>query len=408
MKRRAIEVVDYDPAWPALFEEIRAGLERLLDGLILEIHHIGSTAVRGLCAKPKIDVDIVLRSPAVIPQAIERMQATGDYAYHGDKYRDGMWTFTTGRGSRGQRLYLCAPGTATHLRRVLFRDHLRQHPEAATAYAELKRRLASETEGDWDHYTGGKGPFVAEIVRRAALERNQSVPEDHGPPVELPAYDYDARYRRLREAGLPGWAGEQHERAVAGVAGTLDRLQREGVLPPPPARMLELGCGNGLSSYLMAGQGYEIHGIDIAGAAVAWARERFAAAGLRGTFHQGTVCRMPVFADDSFDIVFDGSCLHCLIGEDRGRCLAEIRRILQPDGVFVVSSMCGEPRSGEARAGFDPQTHCLMQDDRPYRTLKPLAALEAELAEAGFAVRDRSVRINPWWDHATLVCGRAG
>jgi len=399
---------DYDPAWPALFEEIRAELERLLDGLVLEIQHIGSTAVPGLCAKPKIDIDIVLRSVAAVPQAIERMQATGEYAYHGDKYRDGMWTFTTGRGSRGQRLYLCAPSTAAHLRRVLFRDHLRQHPEAAAAYAALKRKLATETEDDWDHYTGSKGPFVAETVRLAAEERNQSVPEDHSPPVEAQTYDYESQYQRLRAAGMAGWAGGQYERGLAGMTDTLGRLKHERHLPAPPARMLELGCGNSLSSYLLAAKGYEVHGIDIAGTAVAWARERFAAAGLRGTFHHGTVCRMPVFADSSFDIVFDGSCLHCLISGDRGLCLAEVRRILRPDGVFVVSSMCGEPRSDDARARFDPQMFCLMQDGRPYRTLKPLVVLEAELAEAGFAVRDRSVHVNPWWDHATLVCDRAG
>ena len=65
-KRRRIEVVDYDPAWPGAFEEARAAIERLLGGLVLEIHHIGSTSVPGLCAKPKIDVDIVLRSAAEI------------------------------------------------------------------------------------------------------------------------------------------------------------------------------------------------------------------------------------------------------------------------------------------------------------------------------------------------------
>lgn len=406
--RRAIEVVDYDPAWPTQFEEIRARLERLLDGLVLEIHHIGSTAVPGLCAKPKIDVDIVLRSAAKIPEAIERMQATGAYAYHGDRYGDGMWTFTTGRGSRGQRLYLCAPDTAAHLRRMLFRDHLQRHPEAAAAYAALKRRLASETADDWDHYTGGKGPFVTGIVGREAARRNQPVPDGNPPSIEPRAYDYEARYRRLRIAGRPGWAGDQYERGLAGVGETLDRLEREGVLPPPPARMLELGCGNGSSSYLLAGKGYEVHGIDISATAVAWARERFAAAGLHGTFHEGTVCRMPVFADAFFDIVFDGSCLHCLIGDDRDSSLAEIRRILRPDGVFVVSSMCGEPRSADARARFDPQAGCLMRDGHPHRTLKPLTALEADLAGAGFAVRDRRVAVNPWWDHATLVCGRAG
>ena len=224
----------------------------------------------------------------------------------------------------------------------------------------------------------------------------------------MPAYDYETQYRRLREAGQPGWAGGQYERGLAGMTDTLGRLERERHLPAPPGRMLELGCGNSLSSYLLAAKGYEVHGIDIAGTAVAWARERFAAAGLRGSFHQGTVCHMPVFADGLFDVVFDGSCLHCLIGQHRGLCLAEVRRILKPDGVFVVSSMSGEPRSGDAKARFDPRTHCLMQDGRPCRTLKPLAAIEIELADAGFAVRDCSVRINPWWDHATLVCGPAG
>jgi GrpB-like predicted nucleotidyltransferase (UPF0157 family) len=161
-----IEVIAYDPRWPVLFEEIRAGLERLLAGLVLEIHHIGSTAVPGLCAKPKIDFDIVLRSAVAIPEAIERMKVTGVYTAHGNIYRDGMWVFTTPGGPRGQRLYLCAPGTTTHLRRLLFRDHLRRHPETAAAYAALKRRLASEAADDWDYYTGGKASFVAEIVRR--------------------------------------------------------------------------------------------------------------------------------------------------------------------------------------------------------------------------------------------------
>lgn len=224
----------------------------------------------------------------------------------------------------------------------------------------------------------------------------------------MPAYDYEAQYQSLRDTGQQGWAGDQYEHGLAKLKETLDRLEREGALPTPPALMLELGCGNGQSSYLLAGKGYEVHGIDISTTAVAWARERFAAAGLRGTFHQGTVCRMPVFADAFFDIVFDGSCLHCLIGDDRDACLAEVRRILRPDGVFVVSSMCGEPRSADDQARFDPRTRCLMRDGHPYRTLKPLAAFEVELAGAGFAVWDRRVAVNPWWDHATLVCGRAG
>jgi GrpB-like predicted nucleotidyltransferase (UPF0157 family) len=165
-QRRAIVVLDYDPTWPALFEVIRLRLDALLSGLVLEISHIGSTAVPGLCAKPKIDVDVVLKDTASIDPGITRLQAAG-YAFHGDMYRDGMWAFTSGRGSYGERIYLCAPGTATHENRLLFRDYLRNHPEAADKYGRLKRRLAGETADDWAYYTGSKGPFVADIVARA-------------------------------------------------------------------------------------------------------------------------------------------------------------------------------------------------------------------------------------------------
>ncbi|WP_284775390.1 GrpB family protein [Agrobacterium sp. lyk4-40-TYG-31] len=79
IRRRSTEVVDYDPVWSKLFEEIRARIELLLLGLVTEIHHIGSTSVPGLCAKPKIDIDIIFRQAAEIREGIARMQATGDY-----------------------------------------------------------------------------------------------------------------------------------------------------------------------------------------------------------------------------------------------------------------------------------------------------------------------------------------
>jgi hypothetical protein len=107
---------------------------------------------------------------------------------------------------------------------------------------------------------------------------------------------------------------------------------------------------------------------------------------------------------DFFDVVIDGSCLHCLIGNDRARCLGEVRRILRCEGVFVVSSMCGLPKSEEAMARFDPQTGHLLKNGRAYRTLKPLADIASELMEQGFEVRDSRLSVNPWWDHVTMTC----
>jgi 2-polyprenyl-3-methyl-5-hydroxy-6-metoxy-1,4-benzoquinol methylase len=115
--------------------------------------------------------------------------------------------------------------------------------------------------------------------------------------TDRPIYDYDAEYRRLRAAGLQGWAGSQRERNVARMAETLDRLERE-TFPRPPATVLELGCGNGMSSALwMAQKGYEVHGVDISETAIAWAEQQFAEAALYGSFRQGSVCEMPFFPE---------------------------------------------------------------------------------------------------------------
>ena len=217
-------------------------------------------------------------------------------------------------------------------------------------------------------------------------------------------YDYDAENRRLRAAGHQGWAGSVRERNFARLNEVLDWLVRE-IFPVPPARVLELGCGNGMSSsLLMARKGYEVHGIDISGTAITWAEEQFAQSALLGRFLHGDVCAMPFFANESFDVVIDGSCLHCLIGDDRARCLGEVRRILRPGGRLVVSSMCGLPKSDEAKARFDAQTGHLLEDGRPHRTLKPLADLKSELANSGFEVQDSRLSVNTWWDHVTMVC----
>ncbi|OWV68761.1 hypothetical protein ATY76_09570 [Rhizobium sp. R339] len=165
---RAIKVVDYDPSWPLLFDDISAEVSVLLPGLVLSIDHIGSTSVPGLAAKPKIDVDAVTISADALQTAIELLRAA-NFIFHGDLHGEGRWVFTRDCEGYGFRLYLCGPENFAHRQRILFRDYLRDHPERATAYAELKRRLAAQADGDWDVYTGGKTEFVSETVRLAAL-----------------------------------------------------------------------------------------------------------------------------------------------------------------------------------------------------------------------------------------------
>lgn len=166
----AIRVVDYDPEWPSLFRQIVGELEPLLADLGPVFHHVGSTSVPGLAAKPKIDLHAAFVNADVLPEAIERVETLGAFTFHGDKYRQQTWTFTSGKGSYGARLYLCS-ADAVLRDRIAFRDYLQSHPGRADAYAALKLKLIGEANDDWDYYTGGKRDFVLETLRLASQER---------------------------------------------------------------------------------------------------------------------------------------------------------------------------------------------------------------------------------------------
>ena len=167
----AIVVVLYDDSWPDLFAQVCGELAPVFTGLAPVFHHVGSTSVPGLAAKPKIDLHAAFADPETVATAVERMQAIPGYTYHGDKYGDQSWTFTSGRGSYGARLYLCTLENHVLRDRILFRDYLKTHSDRAAAYAALKLRLMGEANDDWDYYTGGKTEFVRETVRLAELQR---------------------------------------------------------------------------------------------------------------------------------------------------------------------------------------------------------------------------------------------
>ncbi|KAA8997341.1 methyltransferase domain-containing protein [Affinibrenneria salicis] len=216
---------------------------------------------------------------------------------------------------------------------------------------------------------------------------------------------YERQYQYLKHHGQRAWSGEGYERGRQALTAVLQSLREDKVLPPPGSVCLELGCGNGaMASLLLARAGYNVHGVDISATAIEWAQESFAAEGLSGSFRQGDVCTLDQYAGRQFDLVFDGSCLHCLINDQRARCFSQIGRVLKTDGMFIVSSMCGQPQRTEDQENYDAQHHHLMRDGRPWRTLRPLPRLIDELADNGFTVFRTAVNHNPWWDHATLCC----
>jgi len=122
-----VVVVDYDPEWPHLFEQIRAAVQAAVGDLALAIEHVGSTAVPGLAAKPIVDVDVVVRA-ADVGETVRRVALIG-YGREGDLGISGRQAFISPIGAPAQHLYLCpenSPALEAHLR---FRDYLRANQE---------------------------------------------------------------------------------------------------------------------------------------------------------------------------------------------------------------------------------------------------------------------------------------
>ena len=157
-----VELVEYALAWPALYETERKRLAPLLDAL--EIHHIGSTAVPGLVAKPIIDI-VALVCDLEAPVAA--LVQSGGYQY--------PWAFN---GTLTNRRFLCYPRAShrthhLHLvddrteleRRLRFRDRLRADAALADEYAALKRALAARYPEDRETYTEAKAPFIRRVEK---------------------------------------------------------------------------------------------------------------------------------------------------------------------------------------------------------------------------------------------------
>ncbi len=165
-----IEVVDYDPEWPRVFEELVAPIRAALGDLALSIEHVGSTSVPGLAAKPIVDIDVVIRSAVDLAEVAQRLAPLG-YKHLGDLGLPGREAFGREDGAvRPQRhLCVCIQGARPLVEHLLLRDYLRSHPEDAERYAAVKRELAVRFRLDREGYVEAKSGMVQELL--AAAER---------------------------------------------------------------------------------------------------------------------------------------------------------------------------------------------------------------------------------------------
>jgi GrpB-like predicted nucleotidyltransferase (UPF0157 family) len=170
---RVIEVVDYDPVWIAAFEKEAAILNAVFVQRVIEVHHIGSTAVPGLDAKPIIDILVVLDHTDDINSFDRAMEDVG-YRVRGECL-DAPIPGTPGRfyftketnGVRSHHVHVCAKDHWEIFDKLAFRDYLRAHSNKAAAYGELKRRIAAQCRFDNVGYMHAKDGFVKSTLLEA-------------------------------------------------------------------------------------------------------------------------------------------------------------------------------------------------------------------------------------------------
>lgn len=164
-----ISLAPYDPAWPGLFLEESRQLEVVLrPWLAGAIEHIGSTAVRGLTAKPVIDI---MAAVLDLESSVPARDAVAQLGYVYFPYRAEVmhWFCKPSPEHRTHHLHLVPAGSALWAERLLFRDYLRSTPAAAAEYAALKIELAARYRFDRETYTDAKSDFVRSILELAKM-----------------------------------------------------------------------------------------------------------------------------------------------------------------------------------------------------------------------------------------------
>jgi GrpB-like predicted nucleotidyltransferase (UPF0157 family) len=163
-----VHVSPYDPEWPVRFEDERHRLQQALGEFVTSgIHHVGSTSVPGLDAKPVIDIMAGVADLESTRPCIALVAPLG-YLYAPYRADEMHWFCKPHPSRRTHHLHLVPVTSARFDDELRFRDYLRSHRQARAEYARLKHDLAVQFRRDRDAYTHAKTAFVQDILRRAA------------------------------------------------------------------------------------------------------------------------------------------------------------------------------------------------------------------------------------------------
>ncbi len=171
---RNIYIAEYDPLWIENFNTETEQLKPIFGDLLIEIHHIGSTSIPNMPAKPVIDIMPIVTEISAVDTLNSALIALG-YEPMGENGIIGRRYFRKGGHlNRSHHIHAYEPNNPEVAKHLDFRDYLKTHPESAKAYADLKRKVAQANPNDIYGYMDGKHDFIQETIVKAQVWRSET------------------------------------------------------------------------------------------------------------------------------------------------------------------------------------------------------------------------------------------
>lgn len=165
---RKVEVVEHNREWQNLFKRESEFIAKALNENVVAIHHIGSTAIPNIYAKPIIDLLVEVNNIDRVNRSNSDMkrlgyQAMGEFGIVGRRY----FRKVNSSGIRTHHVHIFEANSPEIKRHLAFRDYMIAHPAEAQQYSDLKRKLAKQFPEDIESYMDGKDEFIKNIDRKA-------------------------------------------------------------------------------------------------------------------------------------------------------------------------------------------------------------------------------------------------
>lgn len=164
-----VRVVPHNPLFETEFQNEAEKIKDILKDILCDIHHIGSTAVKGLAAKPVIDIMPVVTDISLVDKYNGEFVKIG-YECMGEFGIDGRRYFRKGGDNRTHHIHIFELSNKRDIiRHLAVRDYLRENKKVSEEYGQLKTMLSEKFPNDIEAYCEGKDQFVKQMELNALL-----------------------------------------------------------------------------------------------------------------------------------------------------------------------------------------------------------------------------------------------